>query len=97
MDWHVCLLSNCRSPLTRCAGVAEYLFRSRALLSAAISAALSDRIHRPDDTEFVVASREWSECVSFGNFDLYKRRFERTSGKLNGPLCRRSSNRLRHG
>ncbi|WWC57973.1 uncharacterized protein I303_100508 [Kwoniella dejecticola CBS 10117] len=60
-------------------GVAEYLFRQPALLSSAIQAALSDRIHRPDDIEFVVAARGWSECVSFGNFDLYKRRFEETS------------------
>ncbi|WRT63463.1 uncharacterized protein IL334_000368 [Kwoniella shivajii] len=60
-------------------GVAEYLFRSPTLLSSAIQAALSDRIHRPDDVEFVVAARGWSECVSFGNFDLYKKRFEETS------------------
>ncbi|WVQ64631.1 uncharacterized protein L199_002798 [Kwoniella botswanensis] len=60
-------------------GVAEYLFRSPTLLSSAIQAGLADRIHRPDDIEFVVAARGWSECVSFGNFDLYKRRFEETS------------------
>ncbi|KAK8845302.1 hypothetical protein IAR55_006015 [Kwoniella newhampshirensis] len=57
-------------------GVAEYLFRSKALISSAISAAVSDRVHRPDDVEFVVGARGWSECVSFGNFDLYQRRFE---------------------
>ncbi|WWC85628.1 uncharacterized protein L201_000493 [Kwoniella dendrophila CBS 6074] len=60
-------------------GVAEYLFRSTSLLSSAIQAALSDRIHRPDDIEFVVAARGWSECISFGNFDLYQKRFEETS------------------
>lgn len=53
-------------------------------MSAAIAAAISDRVHRPDDTEFVVASRQWSECVSFGNFDLYQRRFERTSCEWDG-------------
>ena len=57
-------------------GVAEYLFRSREMLSSAISASLSDKIHRPDDIEFCVAARGWSECVSFGNFDLYQRRFQ---------------------
>ncbi|ODN75757.1 hypothetical protein L202_05769 [Cryptococcus amylolentus CBS 6039] len=60
-------------------GVAEYLFRSPTLLSSALSAALSDRIHRPDDIEFVVAARGWSECVDVGNFEWYRRRFEETS------------------
>ncbi|WWC67004.1 uncharacterized protein I206_100911 [Kwoniella pini CBS 10737] len=60
-------------------GVAEYLFRQPILLSSAINAALQDKIHRTDDIEFVVAARGWSECVSFGNFDLYKKRFEETS------------------
>ncbi|KAI9636087.1 putative Prephenate dehydrogenase [Dioszegia hungarica] len=60
-------------------GVAEYLFRSPALLTSSIQAALSDRIHRPDDIEFVVAARGWSECVTFGNFDLYRTRFEETA------------------
>lgn len=58
--------------------MAEYLFRSRTLLSLAISAGLSDRIHRSEDIEFVVAARGWSECVSFGNFDLYENRFVET-------------------
>jgi prephenate dehydrogenase (NADP+) len=61
--------------------VAEYLFRSPALLESAIQASLSDRVHRPDDTEFVIAARGWSECVSFGNFELYRRRFEETAGE----------------
>ncbi|CAD6564189.1 MAG: prephenate dehydrogenase (NADP(+)) [Tremellales sp. Tagirdzhanova-0007] len=60
-------------------GVAEYLFRSRSLLSGAIAAGLSDRTHRSEDVEFVLAARGWSECVSFGNFDLYQRRFQETS------------------
>jgi prephenate dehydrogenase (NADP+) len=60
-------------------GVAEYLFRSDQRLDAAIHAALYDVSHRYDDVEFVVASRGWSQCVSFGNFDLYKSRFEETA------------------
>ncbi|KAK4684146.1 prephenate dehydrogenase (NADP+), partial [Tremellales sp. Uapishka_1] len=60
-------------------GVAEYLFRSTKLIASAIDAGLSDRIHRPEDIEFVVAARGWSECVSFGNFELYQRRFEGTA------------------
>ncbi|EJD07212.1 uncharacterized protein FOMMEDRAFT_149722 [Fomitiporia mediterranea MF3/22] len=60
-------------------GVAEYLFRSTARLISAIDAALTDVSHRADDLEFVVAARGWSQCVRFGNFDLYRQRFERTA------------------
>lgn len=60
-------------------GVAEYLFRSQERLDAAIFAALYDTSHRSNDMEFVIAARGWSQCVSFGNFDLYKDRFERTA------------------
>jgi prephenate dehydrogenase (NADP+) len=60
-------------------GVAEYLFRSPGRLEAAIQAALYDVSHRYDDVEFVVASRGWSQCVSFGNFDLYRSRFQKTA------------------
>ena len=60
-------------------GVAEYLFRSRERLDAAIEAALWDTTHRTDDLEFIVAARGWSQCVSFGNFELYRRRFEKTA------------------
>ncbi|KAI0320406.1 prephenate dehydrogenase [Amylostereum chailletii] len=60
-------------------GVAEYLFLSRERLDAAIRAALYDVSHRYDDVEFVVASRGWSQCVSFGNFELYRQRFEETA------------------
>ncbi|WOO79629.1 putative prephenate dehydrogenase [NADP(+)] [Vanrija pseudolonga] len=56
-------------------GVAEYLFRSRERLAAAIDAGLADRVFRADDLEFTIAARGWGECVSFGNFDLYERRF----------------------
>ncbi|TDL22785.1 prephenate dehydrogenase [Rickenella mellea] len=60
-------------------GVAEYLFRSQERLDAAIDAALHDVSHRSDDLEFVVAARGWSQCVSFGNFELYERRFVSTA------------------
>jgi prephenate dehydrogenase (NADP+) len=60
-------------------GVAEYLFRSQARLDAAIDAALHDVSHRSDDLEFVVAARGWSQCVRFGNFELYKKRFIETA------------------
>ncbi|KAI5475556.1 prephenate dehydrogenase (NADP+) [Pseudohyphozyma bogoriensis] len=57
-------------------GVAEYLFRSEARLEDAIKAAVWDKGHRSDDTEFVVAARGWSQCVSYGDFEWYKHRFE---------------------
>ena len=62
-------------------GVAEYLFRSPERLDAAIEAALYDKTHRSDDTEFCIAARGWSQCVSFGSFDLYRDRFEQTSSE----------------
>ncbi|KAI0636555.1 Prephenate dehydrogenase [Trametes polyzona] len=60
-------------------GVAEYLFRSEARLDSAIHAALYETTHRSDDLEFVVGARGWSQCISFGNFELYKERFMHTS------------------
>ncbi|KAH9952021.1 Prephenate dehydrogenase [Amylocystis lapponica] len=60
-------------------GVAEYLFRSEARLDAAIGAALDDVSYRSDDLEFVIAARGWSQCISFGSFELYKERFMHTA------------------
>lgn len=60
-------------------GVAEYLFRSQDRLDAAIHAALVDVSHRSDDLEFVIAAKGWSQCISFGSFDLYKDRFSQTA------------------
>jgi prephenate dehydrogenase (NADP+) len=60
-------------------GVAESLFRSQERLDAAIQAAVRDVSHRSDDLEFVVAARGWSQCVSFGSFELYKQRFTQTA------------------
>ncbi|KAJ7185688.1 hypothetical protein C8R46DRAFT_384715 [Mycena filopes] len=59
-------------------GVAEHLFLSPTMLDNAIRSALHDTWHRRDDLEFVIAARGWSQCVSFGSFELYRRRFEET-------------------
>ena len=59
-------------------GVAEHLFQSLTLLESALHSAIYDHWHRADDLEFVVAARGWSQCVRFGNFEDYKRRFEET-------------------
>ncbi|RPD80483.1 Prephenate dehydrogenase [Lentinus tigrinus ALCF2SS1-7] len=60
-------------------GVAEYLFRSEPRLDSAIHAALYETSHRSDDLEFCVAARGWSQCISFGSFELYKQRFMHTA------------------
>ena len=59
-------------------GVAEHLFQSLTLLESALHSAIYDHWHRADDLEFVIAARGWSQCVRFGNFEDYKRRFEET-------------------
>ena len=72
-------LSLAATPLFRLfLGVAEHLFLSPALLSASIHSSLFDSWHRSDDLEFVCAARGWSQCVSFRNFEMYKKRFEET-------------------
>lgn len=66
-------------------GVAEYLFREEERLDEAVDAAIDDRAHRADDTEFVVAARGWSQCVELGAWDIYRERFERTAGASAAP------------
>ncbi|KAH9917437.1 uncharacterized protein B0H18DRAFT_1087082 [Fomitopsis serialis] len=60
-------------------GVSEYLFRSQERLDHAIHAALYDTTYRANDLEFVVAARGWSQCISFGSFELYQQRFLETA------------------
>ncbi|TFY63152.1 hypothetical protein EVJ58_g3403 [Rhodofomes roseus] len=60
-------------------GVSEYLFQSQERLDHAIHAALYDTTYRANDLEFVVAARGWSQCISFGSFELYQRRFMETA------------------
>lgn len=59
-------------------GVCEYLFRSPLRVRASVKAAIHDNEFRADDTEFIIAARGWAQAVQFGNFDLYKWRFEQT-------------------
>jgi prephenate dehydrogenase (NADP+) len=72
-------LSLAATPLFRLfLGVAEHLFLSPSLLDSAIRSAIYDTWHRSDDLEFVVAARGWSQCVRFGIFEVYRKRFEET-------------------
>lgn len=59
-------------------GVAEALYRSTEALDRAIDAAIGDTAYRSDDLEFTIAARGWSQCVSFGSFELYHERFMAT-------------------
>ncbi|KAJ5368553.1 uncharacterized protein N7496_008313 [Penicillium cataractarum] len=68
----------CSTPLFRLwLGVTEYLFRNPELLDEALDTAIDDNTFRSDDLEFTFAARAWSDCVSFGDFESYRDRFER--------------------
>ncbi|KAF9447551.1 hypothetical protein P691DRAFT_760657 [Macrolepiota fuliginosa MF-IS2] len=79
-------------------GVAEHLFQSSTLLKSSIHSAIYDHWHRGDDLEFVIAARGWSQAVSFGSFEVYRRRFDETrkffeprfeeAGKLGSEMIR---------
>ncbi|CAN6674466.1 hypothetical protein TRVA0_054S00408 [Trichomonascus vanleenenianus] len=69
----------CSTPLFRIwLGVTEYLFCTPGLLEQCIEDALNDSQFRKDDLEFVIAARNWSRLVTYGNFDLYRDEFENT-------------------
>ncbi|KAM5435597.1 prephenate dehydrogenase (NADP(+)) [Microsporum canis] len=68
----------CSTPLFRLwLGVTEYLFQNEELLDEVIDIAIKDNTFRSDDLEFTFAARAWSECVSFGDFESYRDRFEK--------------------
>ncbi|KAI9845384.1 MAG: prephenate dehydrogenase (NADP(+)) [Thelocarpon superellum] len=68
----------CSTPLFRLwLGVTEYLFRTPDLLEEVLRVAIDDNTFRSDDLEFTFAARGWSECVSFGDFESYRDRFEK--------------------
>jgi len=69
----------CSTPLFRLwLGVTEYLFCQPALLDDVIRIAIEDNTFRSDDLEFTFAARGWSDCVTFGDFESYKDRFQST-------------------
>lgn len=69
----------CSTPLFRIfLGVTEYLFCTPGLLEECINVATTNTSFRQDDLQFTIASREWSNIISFGNFDIYKQHFEKT-------------------
>ncbi|KAK9480442.1 hypothetical protein V1514DRAFT_346148 [Lipomyces japonicus] len=69
----------CSTPLFRIwLGVSEYLFQTPGLLEECINVALNNDTFRADDLEFTIAARQWSEVITFGDFNLYKRTFETT-------------------
>ncbi|KAG0127690.1 hypothetical protein HOY82DRAFT_308892 [Tuber indicum] len=80
--WHKCNIVPydhiiCSTPLFRLwLGATEYLFRQPDLLDDCIRFAIEDETFRSDDLEFTFAARGWSDAVSFGDFDTYRKRFE---------------------
>lgn len=60
-------------------GLIQFLFQSTERLEATISASIHDLSYRSDDCEFVLAARGWSQCISYGDFGLYRQRFEHTA------------------
>ncbi|RPA97865.1 Prephenate dehydrogenase [Choiromyces venosus 120613-1] len=81
--WHKCNIVPydhiiCSTPLFRLwLGATEYLFRQPDLLDECIRFAIADHSFRSDDLEFTFAARGWSDAVSFGDFDAYRKRFEK--------------------
>lgn len=69
----------CSTPLFRIfLGVSEYLFCTPGLLESCIGVAINNTSFRQDDLQFTIASREWANIVSYGEFKLYKQKFENT-------------------
>lgn len=69
----------CSTPLFRIfLGVTEYLFCTPGLLEECIHVAATNTAFRQDDLLFTMASREWSNIVSYGDFNLYREHFEKT-------------------
>lgn len=69
----------CSTPLFRIfLGITEYLFCTPGLLEESIDVAVNHNSFRFEDLEFVIAARNWSSIINFGNFDLYKQEFEKT-------------------
>ncbi|KAH3902251.1 probable Prephenate dehydrogenase [NADP(+)] [Saccharomycodes ludwigii] len=69
----------CSTPLFRIfLGVSEYLFHDKSSLLEILDASLNTYSFRGDDLEFVIAARNWSQIVSHGDFELYRKTFEET-------------------
>lgn len=69
----------CSTPLFRIfLGVSEYLFCTPGLLEDCINVAITNMTFRQDDLQFTMASREWANIVIYGDFNLYKAKFENT-------------------
>ncbi|WBW74924.1 prephenate dehydrogenase Tyr1 [Schizosaccharomyces osmophilus] len=66
----------CSTPLFRLwVGVSEYVFCNPDLLTSCIYTATKHNEFCPDDLEFVLSARSWSEHVEQGDFENYKKQF----------------------
>ncbi|KAI9189943.1 prephenate dehydrogenase (NADP(+)) [Blastocladiella emersonii ATCC 22665] len=69
----------CQTPPFRLwLGIVEYVFRTPAVLEAAVDAALHCKELRADDLAFVAAAAGWAQTILQGHFDSYQARFEDT-------------------
>ncbi|EGW35421.1 uncharacterized protein SPAPADRAFT_58638 [Spathaspora passalidarum NRRL Y-27907] len=69
----------CSTPLFRIfLGVTEFIFCTPNMLDECIDVAINDTSFRQDDLNFTIAAQTWSNIISFGNFELYKREFVET-------------------
>ncbi|VEU20161.1 DEKNAAC101004 [Brettanomyces naardenensis] len=69
----------CSTPLFRIfLGVTEYLFCTPGLLEESLNVAVDNTDFRQDDLNFVMAAKHWSIIVGYGDYNLYKTRFEET-------------------
>ncbi|KAI9025699.1 hypothetical protein DFJ74DRAFT_665283 [Hyaloraphidium curvatum] len=67
----------CQTPIFRILlGITEYVFRTPALLTDAINAALQFRSIRADDLEFCIAAQGWVQIIESGDQEGYRQRFE---------------------
>lgn len=96
----------CSTPLFRIfLGVSEYLFCTPNLLDDCIEFGINNSSFRADDLNFTIAAREWSNIVSYGDFKLYKDKFEKTqsyfkhmfpeANKLGNEMIKTILNRVR--
>ncbi|KAJ3157297.1 prephenate dehydrogenase (NADP(+)) [Geranomyces variabilis] len=74
-------------PFRMLLGIAEYLFRTPALLADAVQHALYNKDIRGDDCEFYTATRGWVDVIEVGSFEGYRKRFEDTQGFFEGRLA----------
>ncbi|KNC87225.1 hypothetical protein SARC_00660 [Sphaeroforma arctica JP610] len=87
----------CQTPVFRLRlGIAQYLFKDRALLDESIRCAVYAKEIRADDMEFHAAVREWVTIICKGDESAYEQQFNETRSFFEDKLVegREASSRL---